>query len=59
MIEFNLGSGTSAGVSRVAEVTARTRVHGSNEHKISWVGDLASSARNGDLAIFQGLAEGF
>ena len=59
MVEFDLRVGTSAGVGRIAKIATRAGVHGSNKHKVCWIGSFATSTRDGDPAILQRLTEGF
>lgn len=46
----------TTGMTRIAEVAARTGIHGCDEHKAGRKGDLAGAAGNGDLAILERLA---
>ena len=59
MVGINLGVGAGTEVSRVAKVAAGAGVHGGNQHKIGWISNFMIGARDGDLAVFKGLAEGF
>ena len=43
----------------VVVITARARIHGSNQHEISRIVDTVAGPADGDFSVFQGLAQHF
>ncbi len=58
-IGLDLSGGASTGMVGVVEMAAGAGIHSSNEHEIGGEGGGGFGTRNGDLAIFKGLAESF
>lgn len=59
LIVLDLREGASTTVLRVAKITAGAGVHRGNKHKISRIGGMLMSARDGDGFVLERLAEGF
>lgn len=51
----DLGLCTGAFMGRVVEMPAGTRVHGSYEHEVCWVGDALIGASDGDGLVLKRL----
>lgn len=56
-VALDLRRRAAALVAGVAEVAAGARIHGRDEHKAARQGDLAGATRDGDVAVFEGLAK--
>lgn len=58
-VALDLGEGAAAGVGGVAGITTGAGVHGADEHESGGEGDFGGAAGNGDLSVFEGLAQNF